>query len=166
MDNIDFNINSEKDLKEILDYIINKDKSMYEFSLESIKRGFEKAEKIIFHSEKLDIKIVDILNKNYPINLKNIKDRPLILFYKGNFEVLSSKKNIAIVGTRKPSIYGINSYYCISKFLSNRGFNIVSGLAIGCDEYAHKGNIYSKSKGIAVLSGGLVTIYILRKMNI
>lgn len=159
INNFSLNINCEKDLKEALDYYAYKNNNLYRFSLDSIKKGFDKAEKTIYYSEKLGIKSIDILNKKYPKNLINIKDSPLILFYKGNFDILDSRQNIAIVGTRNPSDYGINSSYNISKFFSYRGFNIVSGLATGCDEYAHKGIVDSKSKGIAVLAGGIDKIY-------
>lgn len=149
-----YKIKDENDLYFALNSLSNK-----KILKSEIKKGIDKAQKILEISEKLNIKNIDILSKNYPKNLKNIPDTPLNLFYKGNVEILSSKNNIAIIGTRKPSQKGINFSYEISKYLSNNNFNIISGLAFGCDYYAHKASVDFNQKTVAVLAGGLNKIY-------
>ncbi len=100
------------------------------------------------------IEQISIESKEYPLSLKNIKDAPKILYYKGT---LPSPKEIcfAIVGTRNPSAYGQQAALQISSELSGRGISIVSGLAPGIDTFGHKAVIENKKRTIAVLGTGL-----------
>lgn len=120
------------------------------------------------------MKIEEILinSKEYPEKLKNIYNPPLKLYILGNKELLK-QKCIAIVGSRKATIYGKNIAYKISKELAENGINIVSGLAIGIDTWAHLGTlsseisnqdikskkIFNNGKTIAVLGSGIDNIY-------
>lgn len=157
INNFELNIKDEKDLEEILINAKLKNNRIEKINLEDIKIGFNNSEKILKISEKLNIKNVSILSKKYPKNLKSIKNPPHILFYKGNFEILN-KDNIAIIGTRKSSYIGNQKSYNISKILSN-DYNIVSGLAVGIDTYAHIGCVDNNKKSIAVLPCSLDKIY-------
>lgn len=96
-------------------------------------------EEIKSNLEKKFIKYVSIYDESYPSNLKHIYDAPKILFYKGNLDVLKNNINLAMVGSRKCTQYGINCAKNISKSLSDVGINIISGLAIGIDTYSHIG---------------------------
>ncbi|MBM4316211.1 MAG: DNA-protecting protein DprA [Deltaproteobacteria bacterium] len=69
------------------------------------------------------------------------------------------KPCFAIVGTRKPSIYGIKAALGFSKQLASLGFTIVSGLARGIDSYAHWGALMADGTTVAVLGHGLGRIY-------
>ncbi|RDY28790.1 DNA-protecting protein DprA [Romboutsia weinsteinii] len=104
---------------------------------------------------KKDVKYVSIADKDYPSNLKYIHNAPKLLFYKGNLSIASSDLKIAMVGSRKPTAYGINSAKTISKQLSNEGVNIISGLAIGIDSYSHEGCMLGNSKTIAVFGSSV-----------
>ncbi len=73
----------------------------------------------------------------FPENLKNIPEAPKELFFRGNFQ--TTKKMFAIVGTRLPSDYGKEIAFSIAKDLSQSGFCIVSGMALGIDTWSHKG---------------------------
>ena len=66
--------------------------------------------------------------------------------------------SLAMVGSRKPTQYGMLCAQSISEQLSNSGMNIISGLAMGIDEYSHKGCIKGKSKTIAVLGSSLENV--------
>ena len=114
--------------------------------------------------EKEFIKYVSIHDESYPSNLKNIYDAPKILFYKGNLDVLKNNINLAMVGSRKCTQYGINCAKNISKSLSDMGINIISGLAIGIDTYSHIGCLEGKGKTVAVIGSSLDNI--LPKRNI
>lgn len=106
------------------------------------------------------IEEISINNKSYPQELKNIYNPPVKLYALGNIEILN-KKGIAIVGSRKATEYGQKVTLKISKELSEKGFNIISGLAKGIDTYAHIGNIVSNNLGktIAVLGSSIDNIY-------
>jgi len=95
---------------------------------------------------------------DYPELLKTIYDPPPILYYKGKKEILD-KRSIAIVGTRKPSSYGLSVANEFAKRLSRLGFVIVSGFAYGIDTSAHKGALEAGGETAAVFGCGLDVIY-------
>lgn len=100
---------------------------------------------------KENIKYICKEEKGYPEKLKNIYDAPNVLYYKGNIEIINENISLAMVGSRKATKYGINCATSISKDLSELGINIISGLAIGIDSYAHIGCMNGNAKTIAVL---------------
>lgn len=106
--------------------------------------------------ESKEIKMVVLWEKDYPALLKEIKNPPLYLLYKGSIQ---GEKYIGIVGTRSPSSYGIKIAENFSKELAKYGFIIVSGLAYGIDTYAHKGALEGNGKTFAVLGSSLDFIY-------
>lgn len=110
--------------------------------------------------EKMIIEEINIGNEDYPEQLKNIYDPPLRLYVLGNKEILK-EKGVAVVGTRNPTEYGKKVAIQFAKQLSEKGVNIISGLAVGIDTCAHLGNlqVYDKAKTIAVLGNGLDEIY-------
>lgn len=148
------------------DFIVNlfrnlnsKSKRIKVPSLDSIFVARAKANKIISDCEKYNIKIVGFFEKEYPINLKSInEDSPLIIYYKGNLDCLS-RKCIAIIGTRKPSKYGIRAGVALSKKLAEDDVCIVSGLATGCDTIGHESALDAGIPTVAVMAGGLHSIY-------
>lgn len=107
--------------------------------------------------EKLYRHGVSYIGKNentYPSKLRHIYNAPSVLFYKGDINQLS-KLSLAMVGSRKPTSYGIWCAQSLSEELSNYNINIVSGMAMGIDEYSHKGCIKGKSKTIAILGSSV-----------
>jgi DNA processing protein len=101
--------------------------------------------------ERLGIKILTIDDKDYPEMLKNIDEPPLGIYVLGNLDLSFP---IAIVGTRKAGNYGKRVARKFSEELSRLGITIVSGLAFGIDEEAHKGSL-EFGKTIAVLGEGI-----------
>ncbi len=106
--------------------------------------------------EKNNIKLISIRDIDlYPQKLNYIDDKPAFLYVRGNLNNLYSD-NIAVVGSRYASEYGKYVSRKIGKELADRNINIVSGLAIGIDKYAHLGALDSKiGKTIAVLGTGV-----------
>ena len=100
----------------------------------------------------MEIKEIYINSDNYPERLRNIYDPPKKLYVLGNFKRLR-EKSIAIVGSRKATEYGKKVAFQISQELTKENINIVSGLAIGIDTYAHLGaiSIQNQASTIAVL---------------
>ena len=108
----------------------------------------------------MKIEEIGIESRDYPKQLKQIYAPPLKLYVLGNKQLLK-QKGIAIVGARKATEYGKKIALQISKQLSEVGINIISGLALGIDSYAHLGTLQKNSIGktIAVLGSGLDKIY-------
>ena len=112
-------------------------------------------EKYANYMKNKNIKLISYKDEVYPKKLKVIYDKPVFLYVRGNIENLF-QTNIAIVGSREASTYGKNTAKKISKELADRGINIVSGLAVGIDKYAHLGALESQvGKTIAVLGTGI-----------
>lgn len=108
--------------------------------------------------EEKGIKILSIEDKNYPIELKNIAQPPLFLYYKGNINLLKSRK-LGIVGTRKPTTYGKVSCEKFVRELVENDITTVSGLALGIDSICHKITLQCKGNTIAVVGSGLDIVY-------
>ena len=102
--------------------------------------------------------IIEIENKMYPEILKKIKKPPKKLYLKGNIKILQ-EPGIAIIGSRNCSKYCENIATKFSKNLAQYNLNIISGMAIGIDSWAHKGALECGGKTIAVLPCGLDNIY-------
>ena len=106
--------------------------------------------------EKNNIKLISIRDKKlYPSRLKNIENPPAYLFVRGNLKNLYGD-NIAVVGSRDATQYGKYVSRKIGKELADKNINIVSGLAIGIDKFAHLGALDSSiGKTIAILGTGV-----------
>ena len=102
-------------------------------------------------------KVITMLDTDYPPLLLQIPDPPPFLYVFGDLK--SSVKNIAVVGSRNATSYGISTTNQLCKDLASYGITIVSGMAIGIDSAAHEGAMIGKGYTIAVLGSGLDIIY-------
>ena len=100
---------------------------------------------------------LSIFDNEYPIELKHTYNPPVLLYYKGNLDLLSKPK-LAVVGARKCSETGKQSVRKIVSELGNH-FTIVSGLARGIDTCAHMEALKNKGNTIAVIGTGLDVYY-------
>ena len=94
----------------------------------------------------------------YPPRLKEIYDPPLVLYVRGNPEVLT-QPGIAMVGTRHPTPYGSGMAERLACDLAAQGLVIISGMARGVDTASHRGAISAKGKTVAVFGTGVDVIY-------
>ena len=94
----------------------------------------------------------------WPERLNEIYDPPLVLYVRGNAEVLS-RPGIAVIGTRYPTPYGIGMAERLACDLAARGLVIFSGMARGVDAAGHRGAINAKGKTVAVFGTGADVIY-------
>ncbi|HFH8340172.1 TPA: DNA-processing protein DprA [Streptococcus agalactiae] len=101
--------------------------------------------------------VLSILDSNNPLELKEIYNPPVLLFYQGNIELLSKPK-LAVVGARQASQIGCQSVKKIIKETNNQ-FVIVSGLARGIDTAAHVSALKNGGSSIAVIGSGLDVYY-------
>ena len=108
--------------------------------------------------ENLGVTIMTIFDPDYPANLREIYDPPVVLYLKGNL-IPEDKPALAVVGSRRASHYGLQTAQKISHQLAARGFTVVSGLARGIDTRAHRGALQAGGRTIAVLGSGLGNIY-------
>ncbi|MCX6158248.1 MAG: DNA-processing protein DprA [Ignavibacteriae bacterium] len=104
------------------------------------------------------ISYTTILDDDYPFNLRNIYDAPVLLYYMGKLSE-KDRYSISIVGTRTPSDYGRRVCVDITKELSRKGIPVISGLAIGIDSIAHNTCVDNENLTYAVLGSGVDNLY-------
>lgn len=139
----------------------NARKKAYESTtkLSTLYKDYTQADKIIKECEKRGIGILTILDKEYPDKLANIYDPPYVLYYKGNLSLINRPRKIAVVGTRRMTVYGKNILAnFIPKFVES-GLVIVSGLARGVDSVGHRICLDLGGFTIAVVANGLDICY-------
>ena len=107
--------------------------------------------------EKHGATFVTSLDSDYPGALKNIHDPPIGLYFLGKYRV--QDPSVAIVGTRRPTLYGRGVATRLASELARMGFCVVSGMARGIDTEAHRGCLRSGGKTAAVMGCGLDIIY-------
>jgi len=126
--------------------------------IEELKENIKVVNHELSKNEVQEIKIVTFFDQQYPIQLKLLKNPPLFLFCKGNIELLSSLKSIAVVGTRENSKIGKIVAIKTAEYFASQGYIIVSGLAKGIDAAGHIGALNADGKTIAILTD-LIKIY-------
>jgi len=107
---------------------------------------------------QLGAELVTIGDPRYPQPLRDIFDPPIVLFTRGRIELLHSL-GLGVVGTRRPTAYGIAVAERLSADLAHAGLTIVSGLARGIDSAAHKGCLAAGGDTVAVLGCGVDIVY-------
>lgn len=105
-----------------------------------------------------NIKYVTIFDKEYPENLQNIPDKPVILFYKGNLNK-SDAISVSFVGARKCTDYGKWACKNLVGEISQVGFTTVSGLAYGIDSICHKTSLDLGKRTVGVIGSGIDIVY-------
>lgn len=120
----------------------------------------QSATRIISNSADHGIGIFTYFDDCYPDILKQCTDEngkldpPILLYYRGNLEALKMP-GVAVIGTREPTENGIKAGLYFSEQFATKGYNIVSGLAIGCDVTGHKGALQAGGITTAFLANGL-----------
>ncbi len=99
----------------------------------------------------------------FPRSLLELRDPPPVLWARAGTERLAMLLDgpcVAVVGSRRPSAYGIEVAEALARGLSAAGVTVVSGLALGIDAAAHRGALSStRPRTIAVLGGGADVVY-------
>ncbi len=102
--------------------------------------------------------LVTYWDSRYPRALRTIYDPPAYLFVKGELRS-GDFLSLAVVGTRKPSGYGVEMARKFAAECADLGISVVSGLARGIDTAAHQGSLHSGGRTIAVVGSGLDVHY-------
>lgn len=132
--------------------------ALKEISQKDIVLAKEFANKNIEISQNKNHSIISIFDDSYPGILKATEDRPVILYCAGDVKILN-QKSLAVIGTREPTEHGQIIASNITKWFSDKGWNIISGLAKGIDSIAHRTAIENQGKTVAVMAQGLEKIY-------
>jgi len=108
--------------------------------------------------EQQDCHILTLDDEIYPSLLRQLFDAPPVLFLRGDFHQLENPQ-LAVVGSRNPSIVGKETAYDFSRAMASAGLGITSGLALGIDAAAHRGALAGGGHTIAVFGTGLDRVY-------
>lgn len=109
-------------------------------------------------ARKHGARIVAFGEPAYPEALAGIHDPPLALYVRGELRP-EDRHALAVVGTRRPSHYGVTLTDRLSYQLAKTGFAVVSGLARGIDTAAHEGALKGGGRTLAVLGSALDKLY-------
>jgi len=125
-------------------------------------RGFNEAKKMAERDLALlkgrGVNFVSIAEPQYPPLLREIYDPPALLYYLGSLPDPETPL-LAVVGTRKPSGEALEWAYKFTRAFGEAGGGVVSGLALGVDAMAHRGNLDGHGKTFAVLGSACDEIY-------
>ena len=108
--------------------------------------------------ERYKVKALTCEDTDYPSRLKEIYDYPPVLYLRGKL-LLQDEPCLAVVGTRRPTIYGRQVTEEIVTELTQSKIIIVSGLARGIDSIAHRAALDAGGETIAIFASGLDIVY-------
>ncbi len=122
-------------------------------------KDLREASAILDSCEKLGIGIMTYDSAIYPQALREIKNPPAVLYYRGTVPKLNESLCIGMVGTRNMSAYGMETAYKISYELTSVGAIVVSGMAAGIDGVCAAAALHAGGTTVAVLGCGLDRVY-------
>jgi DNA processing protein len=109
-------------------------------------------------AEGLGVRLLTLDDAEYPANLRFTACPPTVLYLRGRLEP-EDQQALALVGTRRPSDYGLSAARTLTRELAAAGYTIVSGLARGIDAEAHVTALSAGGRTLAVLAHGLDQVY-------
>ena len=95
---------------------------------------------------------------DYPVRLTTIPDPPPVLYVRGTL-LPQDERALAMVGTRRPTLYGRDVAERLARDLAAAGLTVVSGLAKGIDTHAHRGALAGGGRTLAVARHGPDVVY-------
>jgi DNA processing protein len=147
-------------VKDVYEFLLTMQKSFSRIKvpeIQEIQIAYDKAFNILEQSQKKGIKVISVVDENFPTRLHIIPDPPVVIYVKGNEKCLHEELSVAIIGTREPSEYGVKCGELFGKFFAEKGLVVVSGLASGIDASGHRGCINGNGQTVGVLAQGLDT---------
>ena len=118
----------------------------------------EKAAADVGRWEHAGIRLVTVLDPEYPSNLRMIYQRPPVLFLRGATDARDAT-SVAVVGTRKASPRGLDQARELAAGLAARNIPVISGLAAGIDTAAHTAALAADGRTVAVIGTGIDRVY-------
>src|SRR6266403_2852969 len=123
------------------------------------KEAFKRAEKELAGIQKIaGCSLVNWTDPEYPQTLLQIYDPPILLYVRGDSQVLNLP-SLSVVGTRRPTLYGTQMAQRLGRELAARGLVVVSGMARGIDAIGHQGAMDANGRAIGVLGTGIDVCY-------
>jgi len=126
-------------------------------SLEQVRRGGQ-LDAALQAIEQTGTQVLTWDDEGYPRNLREIAQPPPVLYVRGSLNA-GDEWAVAMVGTRKASAYGKEAARELAAGLAANGVTVVSGLARGIDETAHRAALEAGGRTVAVLGSGVDVIY-------
>lgn len=124
-------------------------------AFEELKESFD-PEMVLVRLEERGIGVVTLADEGYPKKLAEIPDPPPALFVDGE---IPYGPTVALVGSRKASVTGIEAARILGRALGEWGVCVVSGLALGIDAAAHEGALEGGGPTLGVLGCGIDVVY-------
>ena len=150
----------EKDLKDLIE--VENFSKILASSILSIRDKFtsleQKFDELLAICDEKEINITGLSLDDYPLNLKEIYDAPVILYYKGKLDP-ADRYSVAVVGGRNTTEYGM---MCCQKFtndLCDAGIPVISGMAKGIDSICHYEACKRGNLNYAILGSGVDVVY-------
>lgn len=110
-------------------------------------------------AQRMGMAVILPEDPDYPPRLADLEDPPLMLYAKGNLTLLKHPRPLALVGTRRPTAYGLKVTARLAEAAAQHGAMIVSGLAVGIDALAHQTALEQEAPTVAVMGCGLDVNY-------
>lgn len=104
------------------------------------------------------MRLLTVLDPDYPENLRTVHDRPPLIFVAGHLQPADAR-SVAVVGARQATPAGLAAATRIAEHLVDHGYTVVSGLATGIDTAAHTSALANTGRTIAVVGTGLQRVY-------
>lgn len=155
------NISGDSELSDLI-LGMNSDKRLPDhpiYSQHDIDLAIGKGTDLLYESEKENIRLISAYDPDYPQVFRYLADRPLLLNVKGDFRNAFKRTGVALVGTRDPTKEGIIAGEFLGEYIGNKGYNVISGLARGCDTAAHRGCLRGHGTTTAIVAHGLDIVY-------
>ena len=124
-----------------------------------LNKDLSRTEKILEKCQMENIDILTIQDAAYPERLRQIADPPVVLYVRGTLPYLDEVPAIALVGTRKASVYGIKMAMRLGQEITAGGGIVVTGLALGIDGAAAKGALMENGPCVGVLGTAIDVNY-------
>ena len=122
-------------------------------------KNMDGTNRILADCDRLGLRMMTLRDAGYPERLSNIPDPPLVLYIKGKMPDFDEEAVIGVVGTRKPTVYGLEMAEKLGYELTRGGALVVSGIARGLDTAALRGALRAGGPVVSVLGGGTDVYY-------
>jgi DNA processing protein len=104
------------------------------------------------------MRLLTVLDPDYPENLRAVHDRPPLIFVAGRLTP-GDARSLAVVGAREASERAVRAAGAVAQHLVRRGYTVISGLATGIDTAAHTAALAAGGRTVAVIGTGLLRAY-------
>lgn len=159
VDTVSFHVSSPSELLDLIDEVGKTNKRIKTPTRADLENALQETEDTLNKCEKGGYSMIGFFDKEFPKRYKEIPDRPLLLYARGDVSTLNTDRAVAIIGTREPTEFGERAGKRLAELFAQKGFVVVSGLAKGCDTVAHRGCLDAHGKTVAILGNGIDYIY-------